>query len=229
MALRLGVDLDGVLADMDSALAEQAERLFGGAIAEKRHPEAAPDGAAAVRTLNLTPPMQRRLWKQVESIENFWETLVELEPQAIERLAALAAERRWEVMFLTRRPDTVGVTAQVQTQRWLQSKGFPLPSVCVVQGSRGRIAAALGLDAVIDDRAENCVDVVVDSQAQAILIWREDESRLPAAAQRLGITVVPSMHDCLDVLIRLDSAEPPEPGVMARVRRLFGVKQPALN
>src|SRR5579864_5651047 len=211
---------------MDSALAEQAERLFGGAIAEKRHAETAPDGAVAVRTLNLPPPMQRRLWKHVESIENFWETLEELEPQAIERLATLAAERRWEVMFLTRRPDTAGVTAQVQTQRWLQSKGFPLPSVCVVQGSRGRIAAALGLDAVIDDRPENCVDVVVDSEAQAILIWREDESRLPAAAQRLGITVVPSMHDCLDVLIRLDSAAPPEPGVMARVRRLFGVKQP---
>ncbi len=36
-----------------------------------------------------------------------------------------------------------GATPQVQTQRWLESKGFRLPSVFVVQGSRGRIAAAL--------------------------------------------------------------------------------------
>src|SRR5439155_16592344 len=105
----------------------------------------------------------------------------------IGRLASLAAERRWEIIFLTRRPESAGATAQVQTQRWLQSKGFTLPSVFVVHGSRGRIAAALDLDVVIDDRPENCLDVVVDSKARALLVWREDVSQLPAAARRLGI------------------------------------------
>ena len=65
-----------------------------------------------------------------------------------------------------------------------ESKGFTLPSVFVVQGSRGRIAAALGLDIVVDDRPENCLDVVVDSKARAILVWREDEKLLPSAARR---------------------------------------------
>ena len=40
-----------------------------------------------------------------------------------------------------------------------------MPSVFVMNGSRGKLAAALHLDAVIDDRSENCLDVVVDSKA----------------------------------------------------------------
>jgi len=115
----------------------------------------------------------------------------------------------------------------VQSQRWLEAKGFPLPSVYVVQGSRGRIAAALGLDIVIDDRPENCLDVVSDSKARAILVWRDAETALPATARRLGIGVVKSVHECLDILTMVDAKAPPAEGVLARVRRLLGLKEPA--
>jgi hypothetical protein len=175
----------------------------------------------------MTSRQQRRLWQHVESIENFWETLADFEPGVIQRLAAIAAERRWEVIFLTKRPETVGATAQLQSQRWLQSKGFTLPSVYVVQGSRGRIAAALGLDIVVDDRPENCLDVVVDSKARAILVWRDDEKQLPAAARRLGIGVVKTVGECLDILTQLDAKPRDQPGMIDRVKRLLGLKEPA--
>jgi hypothetical protein len=177
----------------------------------------------------MTPRQQRRLWHHVESVENFWEGLHELEPGVIRRLATLAADRRWEIIFLTKRSETAGVTAQVQTQRWLQSKGFPLPSVFVVQGSRGRIAASLDLDIVVDDRPENCLDVVVDSKARAILVWRAEQHRLPSAAQRLGIGVVGSVADCLEILVQIEAAAREEPGVMTRVMRLLGLKEPAVR
>ena len=90
--------------------------------------------------------------------------------------------------------------AQVQSQRWLESKGFTLPSVFVVQGSRGRIAASLGLDIVVDDRPENCLDVAVDSKARAILVWRGDQTALPSAARSLGVAVVSTIAECLDLL-----------------------------
>jgi hypothetical protein len=142
-------------------------------------------------------------------------------------LAALAADRRWEIIFLTKRPETVGATAQVQTQRWLESKGYTLPSVFVVQRSRGRIAAALGLDFVVDDRPENCLDVVVDSKARAILVWREARQP-PTAVQRLGIGVVKSVADCLEILAQVDAAAASEePGVMSRVMRLLGLNEPS--
>jgi hypothetical protein len=240
--LRIAFDLDGVLANMEAELIRQAEHVFGRAITASA-PAAADEGAAEsldgsavdapemtspALTLRLTSRQQRRLWKHVESIEDFWETLSEIEPGAIARLAALAAERRWEVIFLTKRPQGAGRTAQVQTQRWLVSKGFPLPSVFVVQGSRGRIAASLDLDIVVDDRHENCLDVIVDSKARAILVWRDDEKKLPIAARRLGIGVVTSVNQCLDALTQLDAeGRREQPGMFDRVLRMLGFKESA--
>ncbi len=136
------------------------------------------------------------------------------------------SSRGWEVIFLTKRPATKGVTAQLQTQRWLEAHGFALPSVYVVQGSRGAIAAALALDFVIDDRPENCLDVATDSKARAILVWRNEDSQLPDAVRRLGIGVVRSVGRCLDILSEIQDSEGP-PGMMTRVLRLLGLKEPA--
>ena len=188
--------------------------------------EGAPDDAPAT-TIRLSARQQSRLWRHVESIEGFWESLNEIEPGIVARLGALAAERRWEIIFLTKRPEGAGATSQVQSQRWLESKGFTLPSVYVVQGSRGRIAASLGLDFVIDDRPENCVDVVSDSRARAILIFRSDERLLPPTTRRLGIGVVQSVRECLDILTQVDSPKQERPGVVDRVMRLFGLKESA--
>jgi len=243
MALRIGFDLDGVLADMEGELVRQAEILFGGAIANRgperesaeaeapppareQPAETAPENVAPLARLRLTARQQRRLWAHVESIENFWQTLKECEPGVIQRLGRLARERRWEIIFLTKRPEGAGATPQLQTQLWLESRGFQLPSVYVVQGSRGRIAAALALDIVVDDRPENCLDVVVDSKARAILIWRDSAKQLPAAAQRLGIGVVKTVGECLDILTQVDSPAA-QPGMLDRVKRLLGLKQPA--
>jgi hypothetical protein len=99
--------------------------------------------------------------------------------------------------------------------------------VFVVQGSRGRIAAALGLDIVVDDRPENCLDVVVDSKARALLVWRQDESLLPAAARRLGIGVVKTVGESLDIITQIDAASREDPGVLARMKRLLGLKEAA--
>jgi hypothetical protein len=213
LPLRIAFDLDGVLADMDSALYAQAQSLFGdkvnrqGAIVEPSDPGPASRngkaGVAPITGLNLTLRQQRRLWRHVETIDNFWQTLREIEPGAVKRLAAIASAHRWEVIFLTKRPRSAGATAQVQSQRWLVSKGFERPSVYVVQRSRGRVAAALGLEVVVDDRPENCYDVVVDSGARAILVWRQRGHQLLAAAERLGVEVVRSVGECLDLLARI--------------------------
>ncbi len=80
---------------------------------------------------------------------------------------------------------------------------------------------------IVVDRPENCLDVVVDSKARAILVWREDEKQLPAAARRLGIGVVKSVAECLDILTELDSKERAQPTVVDRVMRLLGLKEPA--
>jgi hypothetical protein len=239
--IRLGVDLDGTVADMQSALAREARLLFADVDPEAlphstpsdsettaiEGGDPAPAAEAAWGTHMLTSRQQHALWNAVRSRENFWETLDEIEPGAVARLARMVRARKWEVLFLTSRPQTVGDSAQLQSHRWLAAHGFASPSVFVVHGSRGKIASALGLDTIVDDRPENCLDVAIDSSARAILIWRGDADSVPASARQLGIGAVSSMAECLDILESLDSSS--QTGVVDRLKRLLGLKTRAVR
>jgi hypothetical protein len=127
------------------------------------------------------------------------------------------------VIFVTSRPTSRGRTVQRQSQRWLERCGFPLPSVYVVHGSRGRIADALALDVVVDDRPENCLDVVLESRAGSILVWRGDTDGVPASARRMGIAVVPTISRALDALAEAERSGQAD-GLVSRLRRAFGLK-----
>ena len=87
-------------------------------------PSEVADNAPLQHELLLSDRERRALWRHVRSIEGFWETLDETEPGIVKKLASLAADRRWEVIFLTRRPTTSGDTAQIQSQRWLVQRAF---------------------------------------------------------------------------------------------------------
>jgi hypothetical protein len=146
----------------------------------------------------------------------------------VRRLFETARLKRWEVIFFTSRPRSAGDIVQVQSQRWLERHGFPLPALYVVSTSRGRIAQSLELDVVVDDRPENCLDIALDSKARAILIWRGDENAVPASARRLGIGGVSSVGACLDLLIEADSPDAGESGgMMGRLRKLLRLKPSA--
>jgi hypothetical protein len=236
MSLRLGFDMDGVVADLNAALVREAMRLFpgvelrigaDGSVAPPAPDPDAPEVDPSELTpasLPLTRRQERQLWDEVRQIENFWETLDETEPGIIRRLADLARVRRWETIFLTSRPRTAGDPVQAQSQRWLRARGFELPSLFVVSTSRGKIAAALELDVVVDDRPENCLDIAIDSKARAVLIWRGDQGAVPGSARRLGIGGVASVGACLDLLVEADSPGADPTSLVERLKRLLRLK-----
>jgi hypothetical protein len=251
MALRVACDLDGTIADMEGALQREAEQLFGPGVvvrpAGSSHLEApvdppspeaavrqAVDASAEVAANNpkhaerraLSDRQLRELWQHVATIDNFWTTLKEIEPGSVARIAGLRAAHRLEVMFLTQRPDTAGEPAQLQTQRWLAAHGFEFPSVFVLHGSRGRAAAALHIDVVLDDRPENCLEVVTESKARPILVWREPIESVPPGAARLGIETVFSIADALHRIEDLIGATPtptPKSTFVSRLRNTIGI------
>ncbi|HJR60749.1 MAG TPA: hypothetical protein VJ813_15165 [Vicinamibacterales bacterium] len=231
--MRLGFDLDGTVADLQGALAREARRLFPGVdpgtLPRSIAPDAvAPgdedDGAPVFSMSALSPRQQRELWDAACARTNFWETLDEIEPGSLARLSRLAHDRRWDVIFLTSRPETRGDTAQAQSHRWLSARGFELPSVFVVHGSRGKIAASLQLDVLVDDRPENCLDIAIDSTARALLVWRGGEETVPGSARQLGIGSVTSVAECLDILESLDRADA-EIGIVDRFKELLGLRR----
>jgi hypothetical protein len=181
--MRIACDLDGTLADMGASLEHAATGLFPG-----------------TPMSGLTQAQIEALWAHVRASSNFWTSLEEIEPGAVARLAALAARHRWELVFLTQRPDTAGDSVRAQTAQWLAARGVPAPSVRVTTGSRGQLAALLAVDVVVDDDAENCLAVATESSARPMLVWREARRLLPPGAARLGIDTVFSMHEALDRL-----------------------------
>lgn len=237
--MRIAFDLDGVLADLHAPFVRTATRLFPdldpvvvasadiGASPPAEPEPATDDGAEtlapALPSVTLTRRQTQAVWKEIAATENFWETLDEIETGAIRAIADVADARGWEVLFITSRPSTAGRTVQRQSQRWLADRGFPLPSLYVVHGSRGRIADALAIDVVVDDRPDNCLDIVLESKAGALLVWRGPQASVPISAKRLGIAVVPTVGAVLDALVQAERASEGG-GLLDRIRKVFGLK-----
>src|SRR5918996_5819691 len=137
--LRLGIDVDGVVADFRTAFRSLAERELG--------------RAAADAEAELSRPDVDRLWKRVAETANWWLDVPPYEPEQIARLYEHSRHSRWEVVFLTSRPASAGDSVQLQTQVWLERLGFYLPAVITTPaGARGELARSLRLDLALDDR-----------------------------------------------------------------------------
>jgi beta-phosphoglucomutase-like phosphatase (HAD superfamily) len=211
MTLRIGFDMDGVLADFASAFREIERDLFGGDSAgaaqntpEEESEQATNAPAAAAPTAREIERRRRAVWDRIRSTQNFWTTLNPTEPAAVRRLHAQMLQHRWEVVFITQRPATAGDTVQRQTQRWLVQQGFELPSVVVIAGSRGAAVHALRLTHHVDDSPQNCVDVKTDSRATPILVVRSEDSSA-RQARSLNMGVASSIGECLDMLENLSN------------------------
>jgi hypothetical protein len=89
--------------------------------------------------------------------------------------------------------------------------------VLTLRGGRGKAAAALELDVLLDDTAKNCVDVVSESKCRPILVLRTQSASSEAAARKLGITVVGSVAEAITLLETPDASS--QPGFIERMLR----------
>ena len=230
MTVRIGFDMDGVLADFATAFRDVETRLFGGTptvAAEAPEVEAQQEEAQQARgaSAGQSPREMRRrrdaVWNAIHRTPDFWTTLPPLDPGAVRRIHGLMIRHRWEVFFITQRPATEGQTVQRQTQRWLVGQGFDLPSVLVISGSRGAAAAAIRLNFHVDDSPQNCLDVVSESRARPLMIVPEPDAVTEASAKRLKIGVVRSIGEALDALEERASGVQ-QPGLLNRLSKIVG-------
>jgi len=219
--------MDGVFADFASAYREVEERLFGAAAPRTRAGDPEEEAGAPeedgedVRGVDEQRRRRDVIWRSIQSTLDFWTTLRPLDPGAVARLHALALQHKWEVFFITQRPATEGQAVQRQTQQWLVAHGFDLPSVLVLQGSRGAAAAALRLDYHVDDNALHCIDVKSESGAKPILIVEANDVATVNGARRLGIGTAVSVGECLGILDQAARARA-QPGLLHRLAKLVG-------
>lgn len=232
MTLRIGFDMDGVLADFAAAYHDVETRLFGSDAPtpagdpenETTEPpaEAAEDSAGEAK--KAAGEIRRRhdaVWQAICETQDFWTTLQPTDPGAVARIHQMMLRHSWEVVFITQRPATAGNTVQRQTQRWLVRQGFDLPSVLVIPGSRGAAIGALQLDYHVDDSPKNCVDVKSESRAKPILIVEDGAKATLISARRLGIGATRTIAGALDILEDATAARS-QPTLLGRIASLVG-------
>ena len=237
MPLRIGFDLDGTLANFAAAFHEVEVRLYGpethidaGQPEKEREdePEAegdersgADDPARSQRQAKEGRRRRDAVWRSIRKTPNFWAQLEPLDPNAVRRIHELTLRHKWEVFFITQRPYTDGDTVQRQSQRWLVTQGFDMPSVLVIGGSRGAAAAALRLDYHVDDSPQNCLDVLAESGAKPILIVESDDEATVQPARKLKIGTARTISAALDILEQATLART-NPSLLDRIATLVG-------
>lgn len=196
----IGCDIDGVLADFNSGFIRRTIQVTGRDLFPERpfdipmwnYPE----------HYGYTSKEVTAVWKNIKLDTNFWATLPAFEG-TMEFLFAL--EQRQDegdgIYFVTARP---GVEAKHQTERWLRCHGFRNNPTVLISSAKGKCAEALDLDAYIDDRWENVVDVaggdLMTSRTQAYLLVRPwNRNRNP---ERYGIREVTSVAEFLSGLVK---------------------------
>ncbi len=121
MSLRIGLDIDGVLADFRLAFRQTAEECLRRQVSDS--------GADEKGKNALSADDVRRVWDHIAKQQNWWMEVPAYEPAQIARLYGLMRAAGWEVFFLTKRPASAGDSVQFQTQWWMERYGFYLPAV----------------------------------------------------------------------------------------------------
>jgi hypothetical protein len=212
MALRIGIDMDGVVADFRSAFHDAALRCLKHDVPDQEDFESAGP---------LSPDDVRRVWDYIARTQNWWMEVQPYEPEQIARLYSATRAMGWEVFFMTKRPPSAGDSVQFQTQWWIERFGFYLPAVLTVPGSRGEVANGLRLDIVIDDQIMNCIEVISAAPTKALLMLRSADAVAREHASNRGIGVVASMSEAITILERLHDILPQKRGRLLRLSDWF--------
>lgn len=144
----IGIDLDDVLCDFVSEFARLSHEMYGTRLDLK-------PCDWIWSNFNLSEQQISAVWDRIEGTHNFWIGLKKLPTVDAFDIALLDEHILY---FITSRSHVSGLPVEKQTAIWLQKLGFSHPTV-IVSANKGELAQALQLDAFIDDRPENCLQV----------------------------------------------------------------------
>lgn len=149
--MKLGFDVDGVLADFNTAYIRNFIRVTG----EDKFgppPIAIPMWNYPQEHYGYTDEQAAAVLADIRADETFWEGLQPYPSTKAAIYAITQLPSYHDVYFIT---DRKGVRAKAQTERWLEAQGISRPTV-LLSAEKGLVAVGLGLDLYIDDKPSNC-------------------------------------------------------------------------
>lgn len=187
---RIGVDIDGVLADFTYPVAELASQMFNLEVS----------GHAThwnwMRDFGVTGDKERELWGWIKEHPEWWGTLPAL-PGARMAIAYLR-ESSAEVYFITSKPS---FGCKLVVENWLRHHGYPDPTVLIAE-DKAPIVKALKIQMFVDDRPETCVDVVAKTESRVFMPNRPwNQGEFP------GVTRVEGLVTALEIMCDVGQRE----------------------
>ncbi len=156
--MRIGIDVDGVLADFNRSFIERVIEVTGKDLFPPR-PFDIPTWDYP-QHYGYTNTECSLVWENIKTDDSFWYQLFPYDG-APEFLSKLHGGHH-DIYFITSRP---GLNTKSQTENWLEfhhygmdTEVYSYPTV-LISSDKGGCAKALKLDLYIDDRTENCLDV----------------------------------------------------------------------
>jgi len=154
---RLGVDVDGILANFNDAYVARIRQVTGRNLFADpplmdvwNYPQAA----------GYTGRELRLVWDDIKADGRFWSSI-----KPYDDISTSMSGLRWQharggdIYFITARP---GDSAKRQTEQWLLARQeflCPIPPTVLMSSDKAACCKALELDAYVDDRWENARDV----------------------------------------------------------------------
>lgn len=189
--MRIGVDIDGILADFNTAYIQRCIDVCGVDLFPER-PFEIPCWEYP-QHYGYSNEAIKAVWAGIKTDPTFWERLPAYDYTAdVLFYLRKCGVRGDDVYFITDRP---GIDAKGQTERWLKAfdvtnRGVSHPTV-LISGKKGWIANGLGLDVYIDDKVENCESVVKESPATRTLMLTQgwNKGRDVTGAERVDRVV----------------------------------------
>lgn len=160
---KLGVDLDGVLANFTDAYAKLATERTG-----IQFPKMSADWPRSWywdRDAGVSKEDEKAIWQEITEGNTFWYRLEPL-PGAHDTIRCLEklVRQGHDVYFITNR---MGRQAKTQTEQWLYNLGMNYPTV-LVASDKLPIIKSLGIDFYIDDKPETVHEIAEANLDQMI-------------------------------------------------------------
>lgn len=153
--MRIGIDCDDVCCNFQKRFVALLHEMYG-----RPTLDTAPiDWEWS--NCEVTPSEQKEAWVKAAQTKNLWAELEALPSFDVETVRLLhAVNILHDVFFVTNRFETPGPSPMKQTKYWFYNHANIIAPNVLIAKDKGPMASVLQLDAFIDDKPQNCIDVL---------------------------------------------------------------------